>query len=196
MSPVVIVLGVVALIGLAAVVVYNGVVTRRVRVRTNWAQIDVQLKRRHDLVPNLVAAVSGYMAHERNTFESIARERERSIVAGDDVPARAAAEGALGGALAGLRARVEANPDLKASESVSRLEEELATSENRIGFARQAYNDAVETYNAAIQRVPGNIAAALFGFRPEPFFELEDRSAGAAPVVALGSTVAPGSVSA
>lgn len=193
MSPVLIVLGVVVLVGLAAVLVYNGVVTRRVRVKSDWAQIDVQLKRRHDLVPNLVAAVSGYMAHERGTLEGIARERERSIAAGDDVPARAAAEGALGGALAGLRARVEANPDLKASAGVSQLQEELATSENRIGFARQAYNDAVESYNAAIQRVPGNIAAALFRFRPEPFFELEDGAAAAAPVVALGSTVQTGS---
>lgn len=163
----------IAAIAAYAVILFNGLVTRRNRVRNAWAQIDVQLRRRADLVPNLVASVQAYMTHERATFEAVAKARARVLAAGGDVTARAGAEAELGASLRSLLALVEAMPDLKASQNMLSLQEELASTENRIAAARQFYNDAVLDHNNAVGMVPGNLVAALFGFRPEPLFEAD-----------------------
>ncbi len=166
-------LGVAAALLLILILLYNRLVRLRVRVKTGWAQIDAQLKRRSDLIPNLVAAVRGYMGHESAVLERVAAVREAALSAGSDVAARGRAEGALTGALGILMARVEAMPDLKANQNVMALQEELATTENRIGFARQHFNDCVGFYNAAIATIPANLVAAVGGFKPERFFELD-----------------------
>lgn len=155
------------------ILIYNRLARARVRVKTAWAQIDAQLKRRSDLIPNLVAAVRGYMGHESAVLERVAAVREAALAAGSDVAARGKAEGALTGALGILMARVEAMPDLKANQNVMALQEELATTENRIAFARQHFNDSVGFYNAAIATIPANLVAGIGRFTPERFFELD-----------------------
>jgi LemA protein len=169
------------IIGLIAVAVvlyvialYNRLVLQRNRVRNAWSQIDVQLRRRHDLVANLVESVKGYMAHERSTLVAIVDARRQAMAAGADVVARAEAEAALGRSLRSLFALVEAIPQLRASENMLSLQEELGSTENRIAFARQHYNDMVLHYNTAIETVPSNVVAAAFRFRPEPLFALEE----------------------
>jgi LemA protein len=167
--------GVIALALVAAVVgalvwLYNSLVGLRNHVRSAWAQIDVQLKRRHDLIPNLVAAVEGYLRHERELFERIAAARTRALAA-TGAGAIGAAEGALSQAVGGLLAVMERYPDLKANQNVLALQEELVTTENRIGFARQLYNDLAARYNTRQQVFPANLVAGALGFQPSEFFQ-------------------------
>ncbi len=162
---------------------FNRLVTLRYRVRDAWAQIDVQLKRRHDLIPNLVNAVKGYMEHERSVLENVTRAREQAVSAGSDMNARAAAESALSAATGKFMAVVEAYPALRASENVLALQEELASTENRIAFARQFYNDSVMEYNATRGTFPRNLLAAPFGFAAAEMFALEDAGQRVAPQV-------------
>jgi LemA protein len=156
----------------AGVWLYNSLVGLRNQVRSAWAQIDVQLKRRHDLIPNLVAAVEGYLRHERELFERIAAARTRALAA-TGAGAIGAAEGALSQAVGGLLAVMERYPDLKANENVLALQEELVTTENRIGFARQLYNDLVARYNTRQQIFPANLVAGALGFQPDEFFQAD-----------------------
>jgi LemA protein len=170
------------LIALAAI--YNSLVRLRNQVENAWAQIDVQLKRRHDLIPNLVEVVKGYMTHERETLEAVTKARSAAAAA-SGVRDQAAAENALGGALGRFFVAVEAYPDLKASQNFLALQEELASTENKIGFARQFYNDAVMRKNTKVQSFPSNIVAGMFGFKAAEFFEIEDAAARSVPQVAL-----------
>ncbi len=164
-----IVLGVIVLAGIA---VYNGLVNKKVETENAWSQIDVQLKRRHDLIPNLVETVKGYATHERETLEKVIAARNAAVNA-RGVAEQAQAENALTGTLKTLFAVSEAYPDLKANQSFLKLQEELTATENRIGFARQHYNDVVGQYNAALMRFPSNILANIFGFRQVEFFQLD-----------------------
>ena len=166
--------GVVAFIALVTLIVlYNGLAIRRVRVANAFSQIDVQLRRRSDLIPNLIEVVKGYMQHERATLEAVIRARgDVNAAAGEAsagnfgaIRALSTASMALGGALRGLFARVEAYPDLKASAQFNSLQEELVTTENRVAFARQAFNDAVMRYNEGVVTFPGNLVAGVFGFQ-------------------------------
>lgn len=159
-------LGVVVLLVLYIIGVYNGLVSKRNRVANGWAQIDVQLKRRHDLIPNLVSTVRGYLAHERSVLDEVTRARQQAISAGENVAARAGAEGALSQAVRSLFAVAEAYPDLKADPNVLALQEELGSTENRVAFARQFYNDAVLEYNTARETIPTSLLAGPLGFRP------------------------------
>jgi LemA protein len=185
-------------LGLWVMVTYNGLATRRVRVQNGFAQIDVQLRRRHDLVPNIVATVQGAMAHERQTLESVTRARAAAVAAerlasgsgGRDAAATGAlagAEGALAAALGRLMVVMERYPELKANASALQLQEELVSTENRIAFARQAYNDAVMTYNTRLAVFPDLVVARLLGFAPAALFEADEPSR-ALPVVDLGAS--------
>ena len=163
---------VVAVLVGVAVWLYNSLVGLRNQVGSAWAQIDVQLKRRHDLIPNLVEAVRGYLQHGRQLFERIAAARTRALAA-SGAGAVGAAEGALSQAVAGLLAVVERYPDLKANQNVLALQEELVTTENRVGFARQLYNDLVARYNTRQQVFPANLVAGALGFKPAEFFQAD-----------------------
>ena len=178
---VVIVVAAVLLVG--GITVYNSLVTLRNRTRNAWSQIDVQLKRRHDLVPNLVETVRGFAAHEKETLEGVIQARSRATAATGNVEAQAAAESELGGALGRLMLVVEQYPDLKADQNFLALQEELTSTENRIGFARQHFNDTVLTYNNRVESFPANVFAATFDFREESFFELRDETEREAPAV-------------
>ena len=157
-----------------AIAIYNGLVALRNRFKNAFAQIDVQLKRRYDLIPNLVESVKGYLQHERQTLEAVVQARGNAVSAaqraaaapGDPgaMQALARAEGALGGALGRMLAVFESYPDLKANQNVLSLQEELASTENRVAFARQAYNDSVMQYNTKRESFPDNIFAGMFGF--------------------------------
>jgi LemA protein len=166
----------------AFIVIYNGLVRLRVEVKNAWAQIDVQLKRRHDLIPNLVETVKGYAAHERGTLEEVIRARSQAVAA-TGVPERMKAEQQLSGALGRLMLLVEQYPDLKANQNFLALQEELTSTENKIGFARQFYNDTVMRYNTKIQTIPTNFVAAIGGFSQEAFFEVEEPAERQAPQV-------------
>jgi LemA protein len=179
-----VILAILAAIVLFAVVIYNRLVRQRNLVREGWSGIDVQLRRRTDLVPNLVEAVKGYASHERGLFEDIARQRASSIAA-DNVHSQAAAEHALQGSLRQLLAVAEAYPDLKANTNFLELQRQLVDVEDQLQMARRYYNGTVRNLNISIQSFPNNVLAGLFGFKAEPFFELEDRSAAAAPQVAF-----------
>jgi LemA protein len=151
---------------------YNTLVRDRVRVDNAWSQIDVQLKRRHDLIPNLVETVKGYAAHERGTFESVTNARANAINA--QGPAQQAqAENVLTGALKSLFAVAEAYPDLKASQNFLQLQEEVTSTEDKIAYARQFYNDSVGTYNTKIKQFPTVILAGMFHFEAREFFDAE-----------------------
>ncbi len=150
---------------------YNGLVSLRNQVRNAWQQIGVQLKRRHDLIPNLVEVVKDYMGYEQETLEKVIKARNQAVVA-SGVQGTATAEAALSGALRSLFAVVEAYPQLKANENVTRLQEELTSTENRIAFARQFYNDMVMRYNTRLQVIPTNALASLFNFKEEAYFEI------------------------
>lgn len=152
---------------------FNQLVTRRNRVRNAWSQIDVQLKRRHDLVPNLVNTVHGYMKHEQEIFERIAQARTMAIAAGNQIDQRAAAENMLTSAMRSLFAVAEAYPVLKADGNMRILQEELSSTENRIAYARQFYNDAVMEYNTNCDTFPGILTASMFGFHQELSFQLD-----------------------
>jgi LemA protein len=164
---------------------YNGMVRGRNRVQGAWSQIDVQLKRRADLIPNLVEAVRAYMQHERATLERLVRARAEALAAGDEVTRRAAAEGEVGRSMRTLFAVAEAYPQLRAGENMRALQEELTSTENRIAFARQFYNDAVTEYNGAVQSLPAAIYAGAFGFSPAAFFTPDDPAITAPPRVSL-----------
>lgn len=151
---------------------YNGLVRLRNQVKNAWAQIDVQLKRRHDLIPNLVETAKGYMKHERETFEAITEARSRAMGA-KSVSEAGKAEGQLADALSKFMLVVENYPDLKANQNFLALQEELTSTENKIAFARQSYNDQVLFYNNKIQMFPSNIVAGSFGFTKRDFFEVE-----------------------
>ncbi|HQP99644.1 MAG TPA: LemA family protein [bacterium] len=167
---------------LAVIVIYNGLVRLRVEVKNAWAQIDVQLKRRHDLIPNLVETVKGYAAHERGTLEEVIRARSQAVAA-SGVPEKMQAEQQLTGALGRLMLLVEQYPDLKANQNFLALQEELTSTENKIGFARQFYNDTVMRYNTKIQTIPTNIVAGVGGFSQETFFEVQEAGEREAPQV-------------
>ncbi|MGD8450445.1 MAG: LemA family protein [Phycisphaerae bacterium] len=162
--------------------IYNGLVKLRNEVKNAWAQIDVQLKRRHDLIPNLVETVKGYAGHEKSTLEEVVRARAAAVSA-QGVEAQAQAEAGLSGALGRLMLVVEQYPDLKANQNFLALQEELTSTENRIGFSRQYYNDTVMHFNTRIESFPQNVVAGMFQFRQAAFFELEDQAERAVPQV-------------
>jgi len=155
------------------VTIYNALVQLRNRVKNAWSQIDVQLKRRHDLIPNLVETAKGYMQHERETLSAITEARSRAMGA-DSVGSRGQAESQLSGALSKFMLVVENYPDLKANQNFLSLQEELTSTENKISYARQSYNDQVLFYNNKIEMFPSNIIAGMFNFEGEEFFEIED----------------------
>lgn len=163
------------IIALLLVSIYNRLVSLRQRVKNAWSQIDVQLKRRYDLIPNLVETVKGYAAHEKETFEMVTRARAQ-MASAKTVAEQAEAQNAITGALRTLFAVAEAYPDLKANQNFMMLQEELAGTENKIAYARQFYNDTVMKYNTMIQSFPSNIIAGMFGFKQEEFFEIEESS--------------------
>jgi LemA protein len=160
-------------IPLFGIVLYNRLVGLRNQVKNAWRQIDVQLKRRHDLIPSLVEVVKDYMSYEQETLEKVIQARNRAVSANSPEEA-IAAEGILGGALGRLFALMENYPDLKANENVSRLMEELSATENRISFSRQFYNDSVMALNNGVEAFPSNIIAGLFGFRMATYFEVAE----------------------
>ena len=169
----IIILVIIAALVLYVIGMYNALVRLRNRVKNAWSQIDVQLKRRHDLIPNLVETAKGYMKHERETLENITKARSRAMGAGS-VGEKSAAEGELSGALSRFLLVVENYPDLKANQNFLSLQEELTSTENKIAFSRQSYNDAVLFFNNKIQMFPSNIIANTFNFTAEEFFEVED----------------------
>lgn len=187
MSPLIIallvVVGLIVVVALFIIGKYNGLVTLRNRFKNAWAQIDVQLKRRYDLIPNLVETTKGYLKHERGTLEAVIAARNSASTANTRVSgnpgdpeamkALSSAEGALGATLGRLFALTEAYPDLKANTSMNQLMEELTSTENKISFARQAYNDSVMGYNTAREVFPTNIIAGMFNFGPAESFKVE-----------------------
>jgi LemA protein len=187
-SSVWIILIVIAVVALFLVFTYNGLVRLRNTVDEGWNQISVQLKRRHDLIPNLVNAVKGYMTFEQETLTRVVEARSAAVSAQSAGPsnagAAAAAENMLTGALRQLFALVENYPDLKANQNVLELQEQLTTTENQIGFSRQHYNSSVREYNTAIQTFPNVLLAGMFGFRERDYFQIEEADA-AVPVVNL-----------
>jgi len=186
MIAVYIVIGIVALLIALFVLTFNGLVRLRNQVRNAWAQIDVQLKRRHDLIPNLMETVKGYMKHERETLESVTNARNLAQGAiGKGVGAQSKAEADLSGALSRLLAVVENYPDLKANQNFLALQEELTSTENKISFSRQFYNDAVLGYNNKTQMFPSNMIASVTGFKAGEFFEIEVAAEREAPKVSF-----------
>lgn len=175
-------LGIIVLIVVWLVGMYNSLVGLRNQVKNAWAQIDVQLKRRHDLIPNLVETAKGYMQHERGTLESVTNARSKAMGA-DSVGDKAKAEGELSGAISRFMLVVENYPNLKANQNFLALQEELTSTENKIAFSRQAYNDQVLFYNNKIQMFPSSIVAGMFNFQQSDFFELEDKGDREAPKV-------------
>ncbi len=190
------VLGGLALIIIFLVIgIYNNLVQLRNRFKNAFAQIDVQLKRRYDLIPNLVEMVKGYMKHESETLEAVVNARNRAVSAASNaadhpenpeaIKELSGAESALSGSLSRLFALAEAYPDLKANQNMSQLQEELATTENRIAFSRQAYNDAVMQYNTARETFPAVLFAGSMGFREAELLEIENPEERAAPKVSF-----------
>jgi LemA protein len=186
---------VVVLLALVVIGVYNRLVALRNRYLNSFSQIDVQLKRRHDLIPSLVETVRGYMAHEKGTLEAVVQARNQAVRAIQAAAARpgdpaamaslGGAEGQLNGALGRLLAIAEAYPDLKANQNMSMLQEELSSTENKVAFARQAYNDAVMRYNTRRETVPDALVANFFGFTEARLFEIESEKEREAPKVSL-----------
>jgi len=177
---------IVVLLILGFIIIYNSLVRLRNQVKNAWAQIDVQLKRRHDLIPNLVETVKGYAAHERETLEAVTAARNLAQGAiGKGVGAQSKAEAELSGALSRLLAVVENYPDLKANQNFLALQEELTSTENKISFSRQFYNDSVLGYNNKTQMFPSNVVAGMTGFKADEFFEVEVAAERAAPTVSF-----------
>ncbi|MCM8831925.1 MAG: LemA family protein [Candidatus Omnitrophica bacterium] len=166
------------------ILVYNRIVARRNAVDNAWAQIEVQLKRRHDLIPNLVEVVKGYLVHEQQTLENVIKARTQAIQA-TTIKDKETAENILTSALRSLFAVVEAYPDLKANQNMLKLQEEIISTENRIAFARQYYNDEVTRYNITIQQFPFCIVAKIFGASQRELFKIEDSSHKETPQVKL-----------
>jgi len=177
-----ILLGGVVVVALYAVGIYNALVQLRENVKNGWSQIDVQLKRRHDLIPNLVETAKGYMTHERETLESVTKARQQAVDA-KGLADKQQAENFLTGALRSLFAVVERYPDLKADRQMRQLHEELVSTENKVSFARQYYNDEVNRLNTRVQSFPDNVIAGMFHFDKAEFFELEDAAEREAPQV-------------
>jgi LemA protein len=173
----IIILVIVVLVGLYAVFSYNGLVSLRNRIENAWAQIDVQLKRRYDLIPNLVETVKGYASHERETLDAVIEARNAGMNASGPHD-QAEAENQITGALKSLFALSEAYPDLKANQNFAQLQEELTGTEGRIAYARQFYNDTVYRYNTKIQSFPSNVLANAFRFSEREYFEADDESRG------------------
>jgi LemA protein len=181
--PLLIALGVLVVIALLVIMLYNRLVAVRNQTNNAWKQIDVQLKRRHDLIPNLVEVVKDYMSYEQETLRQVIEARNQAVKA--PTPAAAMqAENALSGAMGKLFAVMEAYPDLKANQNVGRLMEELTGTENKISFARQFYNDSVMSLNNMVQSFPSNMIAGMFGFQPGTYFEVPEAET-AAPKVDL-----------
>ena len=180
----IVVVVIVVVVGLFVVGIYNALVRLRNQVDNAWSQIDVQLKRRHDLIPNLVETAKGYMQHERETFEAITEARSRAMGAGSVADA-AKAEGGLSQALSNFMLVVENYPDLKANQNFLSLQEELTSTENKIAFSRQGYNDQVLFFNNKIQMFPSNIIAGMFSFIKRDFFEIEDEAERKVPKVSF-----------
>jgi LemA protein len=177
------------------IAIYNNLVNLRNRVKNAFAQIDVQLTRRYDLIPNLVEAVKGYMKHERETLEAVIKARNAAVSSldaakadpsnADAIKKLGAAEGLLGGALGRLFALSEAYPDLKANQNMMQFQEELASTENKVAFARQAFNDSVLSYNNAVENFPNNIIAGMFRFESASFLDIDSEQKREVPEVAF-----------
>ncbi len=181
-----VILGIIAILLIMFIATYNGLVRLRNQVKNAWAQIDVQLKRRHDLIPNLVETVRGYMKFERETLEAVTKARNVAIQASSAPPGeRGKAEGELGAALARLMVVVERYPELKANQNFLALQEELTSTENKIAFSRQYYNDSVLRYNNQTQMFPSNMVANMTGFKAGEFFEVTAAEERAAPKVSF-----------
>jgi LemA protein len=190
-----IVLGIIVLLALFVVGIYNGLVTARNAYKNAFAQIDVQLTRRHDLIPNLVEVAKGYLAHERNTLEAVITARNAAVTGlkaaaanpGDPAAVQnlATTENALSGALGRLFALAEAYPDLKANRNMMQLSEELTTTENKVAFARQAFNDSVMSYNNRREVFPNSVVAGMFGFAPAELLQIESPQKREVPKVAF-----------
>ena len=172
MIPLLVILGVVVLSGLWLMGSYNHLVQLRENCKNGWSQIDVQLKRRHNLIPNLVETAKGYLAHERGTLEGVTQARQQAVSA-NTLKDKQAAENMLTSTLRSLFAVAENYPNLKADQQMRNLHEELATTENKIAFARQNYNDQVLSYNNQTQMFPSSIVAGMFGFSKRDFFEVQ-----------------------
>ncbi len=170
---IIIVVAVLAFLALILVYLYNKLVRLRNRTQNAWAQVNVQLRRRYDLIPNLVESVKGYASHERETFEEVTRARTAAQEA-KTVPEQAEAENALTAAIGRLFAVAEAYPQLRATENFQQLQQQLTETEQKIAISRQVFNDTVLTYNNSIQTVPTNVIAGMFHFEPRTFFEIED----------------------
>ena len=186
MTGLIVLVVIVVLLVLAFVSIYNGLIRLRNQADNSWAQIDVQLKRRHDLIPNLVEVVKDYMSYEKETLESVVKARAAAVDAsGKGVAAQAKAEGELSGVLGRLFALFENYPDLKANQNVSQLQEELTSTENKISFSRQYYNDSVLGLNNKVQMFPSNFVANMTGFKLGEFFEVEAPAEREAPKVSF-----------
>ncbi len=186
MTAVIVIIVILVLLGLILMAMYNRLVRRRNQVDNSWSQIDVQLKRRHDLIPNLVEAVKDYMSYEQETLSKVTEARAAAVAAGREGPeAQARAENTLTESLRSLFAVAENYPELKANQNVMALQEELTATENKISFARQFYNDSVLSYNNSIQTVPTNIIAGMFNFTRRQFFETQGEEERAVPRVDL-----------
>ena len=189
----VVLVGVVLVVAVIVIGIYNGLVRLRNRVKNAYAQIDVQLKRRYDLIPNLVETAKGYMKHEKETLEAVISARNQAVsaasaaskdpTAAGAIKDLAGADGALTGALGRLMVVVEDYPDLKANENMMQVQEELTSTENKVAFSRQAYNDAVLGYNNKREMFPSNIIAGMFGFKFAQSWELDDEAARDVPKV-------------
>jgi LemA protein len=184
MIPLIVLLGVLFVVALWVIGTYNGLVGLRNQTLNGWKQIDVQLKRRHDLIPNLINTVKGAMEFEQSTLTMVIEARNRAVAAAGPADS-AAAEGILTQALGKLFALAESYPALKSNENVKMLQEELASTENKIGFARQFYNDIATRFNTAQQTFPANLIASPFGFKPSELFEVTDAAERAVPTVDL-----------
>ncbi|MBN1299540.1 MAG: LemA family protein [Actinobacteria bacterium] len=176
LAPIIIVVVIIVILLIAAIAIYNGIISLRNRIDNAWSQIDVQLRKRYDLIPNLVETVKGYAAHEKETLEKVIKARNMGIDA-TTVEDQSKAENMITGTLKSLFAVSEQYPDLKADQHFTRLMEELNGIEGNIAFARQFYNDSVLQYNTKIQTFPGNIFAGRFGFTPRQYFEIEEPQA-------------------
>ena len=185
----IVVIAIVALLAFVLVGMYNSLVQKRNRAENAWAQVDVQLKRRHDLIPNLVETVKGYAAHERGTFDEVTQARTAAQQA-QGPQAQGAAEGLLTQALGRLFAVAENYPQLRATENFQQLQAQLSETEQNIAIARQVYNDTVLTYDNALQTVPTNVIAGIFNFRPREYFQTEDAAEREAPQVSFSTDAA------
>jgi LemA protein len=183
MIPLIILLVILVILAFFIIGTYNGLVRARNEVKSAWSSIDVQLKRRYDLIPNLIETVKGYAAHERQTLDAVTKARQQAVSFTGGVEERAKVENALTQTLRSLFALAEAYPDLKANQNFLALQEELSATENKIGFARQYYNDAVMHYKNRIEMFPSNLIAGMFNFQPEPFFQTEADAERVAPQV-------------